>query len=74
MGTTGWNPSDGLLSEGNAGLLCCGGGFSISMQRRMSEWQKKIVIVSSTMMKRMWISWPRSEFVRAIARSVGGFS
>jgi hypothetical protein len=40
------------------------------MQRRMREWQKKIVMASRTMMKRMWISWPMSRLVRAIARSV----
>jgi hypothetical protein len=35
----------------------------------MREWQKKIVVASTIMMKRTWISWPRSFFVRAIARS-----
>jgi hypothetical protein len=38
----------------------------------MSEWQKKMVMLRRTRMKRMWISWPMFLLVRAMARSVGG--
>jgi hypothetical protein len=42
----------------------------MSMQRRMSEWQKNMVMPRRTMMKRIWISWPISRLVRAMARSI----
>lgn len=43
------------------------------MHSRIREWQKKIVMLSRMRMKRMWISWPMSLLVRAMARS-GNFS
>ena len=68
MGTMGWKPSEPIM----LGMLsaCSLGGLSINMQRRMSEWQKKMVTVRRTIMNRIWTSWPRSLLVRANARSV----
>lgn len=68
IGTMGWKPSGPVIS-GMWGRDDSRGGFRMSMQSRMSEWQKNIVMARRAMMKRMWISWPREWFVRAIARS-----
>lgn len=68
MGTIGWKPS-GAVRLGTAWLSTLRGGLSMSMQRRMREWQKKIVILRRIKMKSMWISCPMSLFVRAMPRS-----
>lgn len=68
MGVTGLNPSSDIMlgRDGGAG----GAGRRSNMQRRRRECAKKMVVARRIIMKRMWISWPRAERVRARERSV----
>jgi hypothetical protein len=52
MGTMGWKPSGAVrLGTGSRGVSR--GGLRRSMHNRMSEWQKKIVMLRRRRMKRM---------------------
>jgi hypothetical protein len=68
IGMIGWKPSGPVIS-GMCGRDDSRGGLRMSMQSRMREWQKKMVMARRAMMNSICISWPRLWFVRAIARS-----